>query len=221
MQNIGVLTGDVVGSQQIKDKARLSQTLDEALAMLETRLDARGDRYRGDGFQVAVPNPADAVTAAVLLRAALIRQSPSRQRMWDARIAVGIGPGEIPDAGRFAAADGEAFVLSGKRLDALSDTTERLAITTSLSELDAELALLTRFADDILSHWSHFSAEVVALSLLHGESQQALAQRLERTQPTINRRLARARWPLIRDYLAHVGVRLRKNRGSRRDSHDA
>ena len=45
-------------------------------------------------------------------------------------------------------------------------------------------------------------------SLLHDESQQALAKRLARTQPTINRRLVAARWPLIRDYLDHVGTRL-------------
>lgn len=208
MRQIGVLTGDVVGSQRITDKERLSRTLDEALELLAVHLDARGDRYRGDGFQIAVPDPAHAMTAAILMRAALIQQSPSRQIMWDARIAVAVDRGEIPAADRFAAADGDAFVRSGKRLDALSDTPDRLVLVTPSPALDAELALLTRFADDIVSHWSRFSAEVVSLSLLHDESQQALARRLGRAQPTINRRLGAARWPLIRDYLAHVGMRL-------------
>lgn len=208
MRNIGVLTGDVVGSQRIQAKERLSRTLEAILALCETRFAARGDRYRGDGFQIAVPDPADAVLAAVLARAALIQQSPSRQSMWDARIAVGIGPATMPTAERFAEADGEAFLLSGRRLDVLGDRPERLAIVTPSPALNDELALLTRFADDILSHWSHYSAEVVYLSLLHDESQQALAERLGRAQPTVNRRLVAARWPLIRDYLAHVAARL-------------
>ncbi|HET8791627.1 MAG TPA: hypothetical protein VFM75_10485 [Modicisalibacter sp.] len=208
MQPIGVLTGDVVGSQRIPQRERLSRTLDEILTLLEARFGARGDRYRGDGFQIAVPDPRDAMLAAVLVRAVLIQQSPSRQLMWDARIAVAIGPARMPTAERFAEADGEAFLLSGRSLDALGDKTDRLAIVTPSAALTSELALLTRFADDILSHWSRFSAEVVYLSLLHDESQQALAKRLERTQPTVNRRLVAARWPLIRDYLAHVGTRL-------------
>lgn len=208
MQPIGVLTGDVVGSQRIPQRERLSRTLEEILTLLEARFGARGDRYRGDGFQIAVPEPRDAMLAAVLVRAALIQQSPSRQLMWDARIAVAIGPAKMPTVERFAEADGEAFLLSGRSLDALGDKTDRLALVTSSAALTSELALLTRFADDILSHWSRFSAEVAYLSLLHDESQQALAKRLERTQPTVNRRLVAARWPLIRDYLAHVGTRL-------------
>ncbi|MFD2437755.1 hypothetical protein [Modicisalibacter luteus] len=64
--------------------------------------------------------------------------------------------------------------------------------------------MLTRFADDVVSHWSRFSAEVVSLSLLYQESQQQLAKRLGRAQPTINRRLVAARWPLIRDYLEYM-----------------
>ncbi|SDL69715.1 hypothetical protein SAMN05661010_02322 [Modicisalibacter muralis] len=208
MQNIGVLTGDVVGSQRIQQRERLSRTLEDTLALLASRFGARGDRYRGDGFQIAVPKPGDAMVAAVLVRAALMQQSPSRQFMWDARIAVAVGPAKMPTAERFAEADGQAFLLSGRSLDALGDKADRLTVVTPSTALNDELALLTRFADDILSHWSRFSAEVAYLSLLHDESQQALAKRLERTQPTVNRRLIAARWTLVRDYLAHVGTRL-------------
>ncbi|MHB0777457.1 hypothetical protein [Halomonas sp. WWR20] len=208
MKQIGVLTGDVVGSQRIDDKARLHDTLDAIMDILAERFGAQGNRYRGDGFQIALPEPAIAMTAAVLVRAALIRQSPSRQQMWDARIAVGLGFGKIPDASRFADADGEVFVLSGRRLDTLGQTAVRQAIVTPIAELTDELTLLTRFADDIISHWSRYSAEVAYLSLLHQESQQALAERLERAQPTIHKRLAAARWSLIHDYLDYVSRRV-------------
>ncbi|MCG7598213.1 hypothetical protein MHM84_00260 [Halomonas sp. McH1-25] len=204
MANIGVLTGDVVGSQRIDDKQALSHALDDSLRLLQTTLGARSDRYRGDGFQVAVPNPGQAMLAAILLRASLIRHSPSRSAMWDARIAVAVGGGRLPTSDRFSDAQEEAFVLSGRRLDALGDGPDRLAIVTPAETAEGHLALLTRFADDIVSHWSSFSAEVVSLSLLHRESQQQLAKRLGRAQPTVNRRLAAARWPLIRDYLDYM-----------------
>ena len=204
MTSIGVLTGDVVGSQRIQDKQALNHALDHGLGLLQELMDARSDRYRGDGFQVAIPDPGQAMLAAILLRASLIRHSPSRSAMWDARIAVAVGKGRLPASDRFSDAQEEAFVLSGRRLDTLSDGPERLAVVTAAASTDSHLALLTRFADDIVSHWSSFSAEVVSLSLLHRESQQQLAKRLGRSQPTINRRLAAARWPLIRDYLAYM-----------------
>ncbi|GHA89124.1 hypothetical protein [Modicisalibacter luteus] len=204
MANISVLTGDVVGSQRIEDKQALSHALDEGLSLLQKALGARSDRYRGDGFQIAVPDPSQAMLAAILMRAALIRHSPSRSDLWDARIAVAIGEGRLPVTNHFSDAQEEAFVLSGRRLDLLGDSPDRLAIVTSAQDDDDHLALLTRFADDVVSHWSRFSAEVVSLSLLYQESQQQLAKRLGRAQPTINRRLVAARWPLIRDYLEYM-----------------
>ncbi|GAB2801480.1 hypothetical protein GCM10027040_31560 [Halomonas shantousis] len=208
MKRIGVLTGDVVGSQRIDDKALLHDTLEAILDILACRLDARGSRYRGDGFQIALPTPGTAVTAAVLVRASLIQYSPSRQQMWDARVAIGLGNGQMPDSGRFADADGEAFVLSGHRLDAMAHTVDRLAIVSPFEALNDDLSLLTRFADDLISHWSRYSAEVAYLSLLHEETQQILAKRLGRAQPTIHKRLAAARWPLIRDYLDYASRRI-------------
>ena len=204
MATIGVLTGDVVGSQRIEDKRALSHALDEGLSLLQQVLDARSDRYRGDGFQIAIPDPGQAMLAAILLRASLIRHSPSRLAMWDARIAVAIGEGHLPATDHFSDAQEEAFVLSGRWLDRLSDGPDRLAIVTATQGADSHLALLTRFADDIVSHWSSYSAEIVSLSLLYRESQQQLAKRLDRAQPTINRRLAAARWSLIRDYLDYM-----------------
>ncbi|MBZ5876687.1 MULTISPECIES: hypothetical protein [Chromohalobacter] len=203
---LGVLTGDVVGSRRITDRQRLDEALDTTLALLERQFGAHVDRYRGDGFQVALRAPGEAMTAAVLARAALLRYSPSRRDVWDARIAVGIGYGHLPEAPHIASADGDAFVRSGQALDRLSESDERLALV--LPQPDDDLALLTRFADVILQGWTHNAAEVVYWQLRHPETQQALATRLGRAQSTIHQRLSAARWPLIQDYLAHVGERL-------------
>ncbi|MCK0714405.1 hypothetical protein ACFO0U_13730 [Chromohalobacter sarecensis] len=203
---LGVLTGDIVGSRRINDHTQLDQALESALGLLESHYGARVDRYRGDGFQVALRSPAQAMTAAVLTRAALIRHSPSRRETWDARIAVAIGWGDLPETGRFASANGEVYVRSGQTLDALSEGDTRFAL--SLPAPDDTLALLTRFADDVIQGWTHNAAEVMYWQLQHGETQKALAQRLGRTQPTIHQRLHAARWPLIEEYLAHIGQRI-------------
>ncbi|WP_280569060.1 hypothetical protein [Chromohalobacter sp. 296-RDG] len=203
---LGVLTGDIVGSRRIKDHTRLDQALESALGLLESQYGACVDRYRGDGFQVALRSPAQVMTAAVLARAALIRHSPSRRETWDARIAVAVGPGHLPEAGRFASANGEVYVRSGQALDALSEGDTRFAL--SLLKPDDTLALLTRFADAIIQGWTHNAAEVTYWQLQQAETQKALAERLERAQSTIHQRLHAARWPLIEEYLTHVGQRI-------------
>ncbi|MCI0510327.1 hypothetical protein C8E00_101490 [Chromohalobacter marismortui] len=203
---LGVLTGDIVGSRRIEDAAGLDKALTSTLSLLETQYAARVDRYRGDGFQVALPSPGQAMMAAVLTRAALIRHSPSRRETWDARIAVAVGTGDLPETGRFASANGEIYVRSGQALDALSEGDARFAL--SLPQADDSLALLTRFADAVLQGWTHNAAETIYWRLQHAETQKALAERLGRAQPTIHQRLHAARWPLIEDYLVHVGQRI-------------
>nr|WP_286009651.1 hypothetical protein [Salinicola sp. S1-1-2] len=203
---IAVLSGDVVASRDIEDKRALRRAIDNGIACLTDFAGATGMRYRGDAFQLALPRTRDAMAAAILMRACLIEHSPSRRQMWDARIAIGIGEGTFPSSMDFVDADGEPFVRSGQGLDQLDDAQQRLGLF--LPSPREELDLLVRFADDIISHWSHNAAEVVRLSLTTKLSQSALARRLERSQPTINRRLGAARWSLIEDFLALTRQRL-------------
>ncbi|WP_110656006.1 hypothetical protein [Salinicola halimionae] len=207
MSVIGVLSGDIVASRDITDKRQLRRAMDTGLERLETTLGAVGMRFRGDAFQLAIPKAQDALIAAVIMRASLIEHSPSRQQMWDARIAIGIGESAMPTVDDFVNADGEAFVRSGQGLDdTLSRGHQRLGLFVTSAQPD--LDLLVRFADDIISHWSHNAAEVVRLSLTTDLSQSELARRLSRSQPTINRRLSAARWPLIREFLDFTRQRL-------------
>ena len=106
---------------------------------------------------------------------------------------------------RIAESSGEAFVLSGRGLDEISRSGDRLCILSASATINRQLSLLTRMADDILSHWSHYSAQVAYYNLLFNEPQQALAQRLGRSQPTINSRLATAKMGLVREYIGYAG----------------
>jgi len=208
-QRIAVLTGDVIDSRKVEDRPRLYRLLDESLAELASRHGGHGERFRGDGFQLALPRAAPAMEAAVALRAALIKHSDPDQR-WDARIAVAAGPAERGTA----AADGVTFVASGRALDALADTTAHLSLIRLETPEDPGLALLIRFIDDLLDGWSPYSAEVVALSLGHDVSQQALAERLGIRQPSVHKRLRAARWPLLSDTLDYLRRRLADEAGT-------
>jgi hypothetical protein len=206
-RRIAVLTGDVIESRKVGDRPRLYGRLDETLAMLAARHGGHGERFRGDGFQLALPRATAAMEAAVTLRAALIEHSEPDQR-WDARIAVAIGPAEQG----MSEADGETFIASGRALDALSDTPGHLALTLLDEPEDEGLGLLLRFIDDLLDGWSPYAAEVVGLSLGHDTpqqvSQQALAERLGISQPSVHKRLRAARWALLSDSLAYLRRRL-------------
>ena len=203
MQRCGVITGDIVGSRMIADKTALIEALYEVLEVLSQRFEARGEIYRGDEFQVLLPAAGDSVLAAILIRAAIISRSPSKKQMWDARLAIGIGEFEtLTD--KITESSDEAFLLSGRGLDGIAKSGDRLCILTISSEIDRQLALLSRLVDDIISHWSHYSAQVAYLSLLYNESQQALATRLDRSQPTIHTRLATAKMELVRAYIEHT-----------------
>lgn len=208
-QRIAVLTGDVIDSRKVEDRPRLYRLLDESLAELASRHGGHGERFRGDGFQLALPRAAPAMEAAVALRAALIEHSDPDQR-WDARIAVAVGPAERG----IAAADGATFVASGRALDALADTTAHLSLTRLETPEDPGLALLIRFIDDLLDSWSPYSAEVVVLSLRHDVSQQALAERLGIRQPSVHKRLRAARWALLADTLDYLRQRLADEAGT-------
>lgn len=200
---IAVLTGDVIDSRKVGDRPRLYRRLDETLAGLASRHGGHGERFRGDGFQLSLPRATAAMEAAVTLRAALIEHSEPHQR-WDARIAVAVGPGE-PGGSE---ADGETFMASGRSLDALAGTAGHLALTLLDEPEDPALGLLVRFIDDLLDGWSPYAAEVVGLSLGDNSaqpvSQQALAERLGISQPSVHKRLRAARWTLLADTLAYL-----------------
>ncbi|MCC5882992.1 MAG: hypothetical protein JJU25_10200 [Halomonas sp.] len=207
-QRIAVLTGDLVESRKANDPQRLFSVLDSALEAICERFGGQGERYRGDGFQIALPDPSKAPLVAVLLRASLIRHSEEHQR-WDARIAVAIGESNWQPQYKVTESSGEVFVRSGQALDTMSDGTEHLRLSLGEQGESECLTLLSRFVDNLIDGWSRYSAEAVYLCLWYSESQQALAKRLGISQPSIHKRLRAARWPLLDAYLSHVEQRLK------------
>ena len=101
--------------------------------------------------------------AAIYLRAALRRE----HREFDTRIGVGLGEVARIDPARISLSAGDAFLASGRQLDAMSSD---LGITVAVPErCAARLGWLTPMAalcSSSLTHWSERQAEI-ALKMLH------------------------------------------------------
>ena len=209
MLNHAVLTGDIIKSRDISDRDTLLHKLTDVLDLVTAAGGCRYELYRGDSFQLHLEGPASSVEAAFLIRAALIAASPSRQERWDARISIGIGQIDYHNP-KVTTSDGEAFRLSGEGMDKLAAKNRNLRIETPWDTRSDGIELLTRLADDIVSNWSHFSAETMYYAMRDHVSQNKLAARLKKSQPTINQRLATAKSHLVFEYLEHISNYLKQ-----------
>lgn len=203
METYAVLTGDIVRSREISPRSRLITVLTEALETAKEQHHAEYDLYRGDSFQVVIPSAPAAALVAIIIRSKLRSHSTEASKIWDARIAIGIG--EITYRGdNISQSDGPAFLLSGQGMDEMGKKNNRLIIKAPWEQASRMLSLVTRFADDIVSNWSQYSAETAFLNLVYDESQSVLAERLGKSQSTINERMATAKLELVKAYIQHV-----------------
>lgn len=210
---VAVVTGDVVNSTRLRDRALLTTVLKEAFESVHE--DMFGmlhsfELFRGDSFQ-GVMDPSQALRVAIVIRARLrqwegpvpftaVRKRPSvgKQHMHlppsqlpDARISIGVGTTKVL-ASRVVESDGEAFVRSGHGLDDLVRSINKLSISTPWEEVNAELSVSVKLLDAVVSRWSSGSAQAMFLHLTKQASQSEMSSMLDISQPAIHKRLAAA-----------------------------
>lgn len=196
----GVITGDLVNSTHIAAEWR--QTVMDALNAcvndFSSQTPIKIEMYRGDSFQVVVGNPELVLTVAIALRAKLKASTPDKLDLWDARLSIGVGDVSF-ESENILTSDGEAFRLSGRAFDDLGK--KRLCISTPWTELDGNMELVTRFADDIVSGWTMKQATVFYHSLVFPKSQKKLAEELGMKYQNFNYHWGAAKGRLILDYI--------------------
>ena len=211
---VAVITGDVVGSSTVKDRAFLKKALKEAFdptkAGKKFGMVRPFEIYRGDSFQ-GVLHPVHALRAALTIRARL-RQwkgtvsfsvasrgaKTGKQQLPvalgllpDARIAIGIGTLSYR-SNKVIESDGAAFKLSGHALDGLGRSANRLALLTPWDEVNAEFNVSLKLLDAVLNKWSSASAQAMFLLLAKDVTQSELSDMLDISQPAVHKRLAAA-----------------------------
>lgn len=190
-----VLTGDIVNS------TRLSSSKTGRLTRQITALFSKHkmEFYRGDSFQAYVKSPAEALRLALLCRTSAINISKDGKIISDVRISIGIGNITGP-VRTLKTAQGEAFVLSGRKLDELLKTEQRLAISCSDALANAGLQVIADYINSIFELMTAKQSEVI-FELLHGQQQQAVAKKLKKTKSSIHQRVTAGRWPEIEKLL--------------------
>lgn len=193
-----VLTGDIV------DSSNATQAwLDHAIGTLQTASSSIATwatpsggattslfaRRAGDGWQIAMDQPALALRAALYLQSQLKGNSEARTR-----IAVATGDGTLPSGPDpdLNSAHGPAFIASGRLLENLSGQT--LMAHASGGALDAAF----RLADHIAQGWTQAQARAVAAMLPPGSGpRRVAAETLGISRQAIDQALHAAGFPAI------------------------
>lgn len=215
MSTAGVVTGDIVNSSALSDAEHQAclQQIEQTIAIFQTEFNAQGDVFRGDEFQVFVPNPKDVLRCAVLLRLTLMTCVKGA----DARVSVGIGKYKQIESELRKTAKGEAFQLSGRALKDMKE--ERLKVSLPKAH-DVNLShdllihdVLVRHLDCIITGLSEKQAAALFPRLLYPElTQDALSAKTGIHRRSLASRLQRANASLILDTLAVLETRLTESR---------
>ncbi|UII31438.1 SatD family protein [Fulvivirga ulvae] len=198
---VAVLTGDIIASKKIEERAQLNEVLKESFYIVEHKvLKRRGslEIYRGDSFQGIIENPEKALLAAILIRARLRawnytdpHDAKPLQTLPDARMSIGIGAVSYK-GDKVVESDGEAFQYSGQLLDTMKQAGSELAIRTPWEDVNDELEVVCKLLDAIIGRWSSAMAEATCLYLQDEVTQQELSAKLKISQPAVHKRLASA-----------------------------
>lgn len=195
-----MITGDIVNSTYISDHGKMIRSLKLIMQRLVEHGYVRAGRwelFRGDSFQL-ITEPEKALVAALILRSGfrggvyrlvspLVVEDMLDESI-DVRLSIGIGGiGKLSDP--ISESYGEAFTLSGKMLETISDGELRLIVVTPDAQLNVHFEMICRLTDIIISDWSENSSQAIYRNLLLGETQRETAEFLGISQSSVQNRL--------------------------------
>ncbi len=202
MENFqAVLTGDLIGSTRLTVDV-LEAVRDGLLAAVKTygrrypgAVEGEPEFFRGDSWQLLVPDPRLSLRMALYLAACLKAQYNLRTR-----IAIGVGTVDRVTRNRISLSTGEAFVLSGQTLDAMSRR-YRFDITGSVdARLESQatwFSVILHLCSGLIIRWTQRQAAVLAAALLSEDSDFEVigaAQTPPVTKQAVSKVLIAANW---------------------------
>jgi len=187
---IAVITGDIIGSRQV-DTASWLKALKAQLNKFGTT-PKEWEIYRGDEFQLEIPQPEEALLKALKLKACL-----KGFKNLDVRMAIGIGEKDF-EGNKVSQSNGTAFNNSGGQFDKLKKQKVNLAISSPYKEFDEEINLMLKLALVTMDSWSVVSAQLAEMVFADPDLlQEKLAQKLQIKQAAVSQRSNRAKLDLM------------------------
>jgi hypothetical protein len=188
---ISVITGDIIGSRQLKSKDWI-----DGLKKLFGHFGKNpGDWeiYRGDEFQIEIKNPEDTLLTALLIKAHL------RTLKLDARMSIGFGD-KTHKAKKISESNGTAFINSGELFETLKKQKTTLALKSGNIDFDTKLNLMLRLSLTFMDNWLVTAAEFIVIAIQNPTlSQEEIGLKLGINQAAVSRRQKRAQFDLIMD----------------------
>jgi hypothetical protein len=198
-----ILTGDIIDSRTQPQSGEWMGALKKLLNRFG-KSPLHWEIYRGDEFQLEIPNPEDALLAAFEIKALM------RMHRLDVRISIGIGDKSYT-AKKISESNGTAFVRSGESFEQLKKQKLTLVVNTGNSELDAELNLMIQLALTFLNSWLPQSAELFITSIRYPNlSQEELGAKLGIAQAAVSRRRKRSQLDLVLELDKYYRKRISK-----------
>ena len=191
-----VITGDIVNSTLLKqaDEKKLAAALTQVFEQQKMEF------FRGDSFQAYIKDPKKALRLALMSRARAISFfGEGNSILTDVKISIGLGSVHIP-VRTLNTARGEAFILSGRQFDNMTDSDPRLKLAINDPLANEGFQVIADYLNAIFTNMTDKQAEVI-FELLKGEVQKTIARKLKKTKSSIHQRLVSGRWPEIEKLL--------------------
>lgn len=187
---IAVITGDIIHSKHHKPEQWLE--LLKQLFKNAGTLVGQWEIYRGDEFQVEVPDPENALLMALLIKATIKKISTL-----DVRLSIGIGE-KTYTGKKVSESNGPAFSNSGEQLSGMKRQKINLLLKSGNEALDKELNIILKLGSVIWDNWSEVSAELAVILLQNPKQvQEKIAQTLGIKQAAVSQRYKRAELALV------------------------
>lgn len=204
MGKIAVLTGDVNASSKMVEKdarhleSLLRKCYQDAQSSLNTAELGSFTNFRGDSWQCIVGNPVMAIRSALLFRSFLLVYSDQQLgKKLQTSLAIGFGRISFLPNDTSSAGGGEAYEISGKRLDRLRRRMPGMGVS-GLGDNDQYLDSLLGVIDALAHGWTALQALAISYALQEF-SQMEIARRWNPpiSQQAVNKHLRSAGWPAI------------------------
>jgi hypothetical protein len=201
---VAVVTGDVNASSKMPeaDARLLEHILKKCFQDLISTIDevkAGGfTNFRGDSWQFVVKKPVLAIRATLFFRSSLLVHSNQEfGKRLHTSASIGFGSIKFLPSATSLAGGGEAYDLSGKRLDKLRRRMPGMGVS-GLGETDQFLNSLIGVIDALGHRWTALQAQAISQAL-QGYSQSEIAKKWhpEISQQAVQKHLLAAGWPAI------------------------
>ena len=200
-----VVTGDIVRSTRLSKEAfqavqdAIVRAGEELARHFPGRLPYPVELFRGDSWQMFLPDPGDALRLGLFVRA-FVRAEAGRV---DTRIAIGVGSVDKMPERSVGDGRGDAFRISGELADVKGGSRMRFAIIHEPAAWwqERSISAVLTVLDGMVSRWTSAQGTAVCGALL-GRKQEQIAEQWPRrpiTQQSAGQHLARAGWDGVRE----------------------